>query len=96
MKKTKPTRKPGLTKEIRAERLRWYLNYKNWTLEDWIKVIWIDETAVVVGYRRKGYRVWRTLVERYLRSCTCKRWKGFTEFIFWASYYYNFKGPCHI
>ena len=35
-------------------------------------------------------------MERYLRSCTRERWKGFTEFIFWASYYYDFKGPCHI
>jgi len=59
-------------------------------------VIWTDETAVVVGYRRRGYRVWRTLVERYLRSYTRKRWKGFTEFIFWAFYYYDFKGFCHI
>jgi len=57
MKKIKPTYKPGLTKEMRVERLRWYLDYKDWTLEDWIKVIWIDETAVVVSYRRRGYRV---------------------------------------
>jgi len=61
-----------------------------------MKVIWTDETAVVVGYRRGGYRVWRTLVERYLRSCTRERWKGFTEFMFWASYCYDFKGPCYI
>jgi len=33
-KKTKPTRKPGLTKKIRAKRLQWCLDYKDWTLED--------------------------------------------------------------
>ena len=59
-------------------------------------MIWTDETAVVVGHRRGGYQVWRTSVERYLRSCTRERWKGFTEFMFWASYCYDFKGPCHI
>jgi transposase len=32
--KTKPTRKPGLTKKMRAERLKWCLDHKDWTLED--------------------------------------------------------------
>ena len=96
IKKMKPTRKPRLTKEMRAEKLKWCLNYKDQTLKDQIKVIQTNETAVVVGYRRRGYRVWRTLVERHLRSCTRERQKGFTEFMFQASYCYDFKGPCHI
>ena len=32
--KTKPTRKPRLTKKIKKERLKWCRAYKNWTLED--------------------------------------------------------------
>jgi hypothetical protein len=39
MKKTKPTRKPGLTEKIRRERLQFCLRYKDWTLEDWKRVI---------------------------------------------------------
>ena len=33
-RKTKPTRKPGLTKQMKEERLKWCLEYKDWTLED--------------------------------------------------------------
>ncbi|KAI1683962.1 HTH-Tnp-Tc3-2 domain containing protein [Pyrenophora tritici-repentis] len=32
--KTKPTRKPRLTKKMRQERLDWCLAYKDWTLND--------------------------------------------------------------
>jgi transposase len=49
-RKTKPTRKPGLTKQMREDRLRWCLKYKDWTLEDWKNVIWLDETSVVLLY----------------------------------------------
>jgi transposase len=56
-KKTKPTRKPGLTKKMRDERLAWCREHEDWTLEDWKNVIWTDETAVVILHRRGGYRV---------------------------------------
>ena len=46
--KTKPTRKPGLTNKMKMERLKWCLDHKDWTLEDWENVIWTDETAVVL------------------------------------------------
>jgi transposase len=94
--KTKPTRKPGLDAKAKAARLRFCLRYRHWTLEDWKKVIWTDETAVVCGFRRGGYRVWRTSEERYNKSCIRPRWKGYTEFQFWGSFTWDRKGPCHI
>jgi len=54
-KKTKPTRKPGLTKKMKEARLQWYLAHQNWTLEDWKAVIWLDETAVVLFHRCGSY-----------------------------------------
>jgi transposase len=72
-KKTKPTRKPGLTKRMRAERLAWALAHQDWTIEDWKCVIFSDETSVVIGHRRGGYRVWRTKAERFLKSCIRER-----------------------
>ena len=33
-RKTKPTRKPRLTKKMRAERLAWCLVHEHWTIED--------------------------------------------------------------
>jgi transposase len=94
-KKTKPTRKPGLTKKMRAERLQWCLAHQHWTLEDWKRVIWSDETSVVPLHRRGGYRIWRTKDERFVRSAIRERWKGYSEFMFWGCFSYDKKGPCH-
>jgi hypothetical protein len=57
MRKTKPTRKPGLQKWMREERLQWCLDHQHWTLEDWKNVIWSDETSIVIGHRCGGYRI---------------------------------------
>jgi hypothetical protein len=54
LRKTKPTRKPGLTKKMRAERLAWCLAHEHWTLEDWKNVIFSDETSVILLHRRGG------------------------------------------
>lgn len=94
--KTKPTRKPGLTKAMRADRLKFALDHKDWTLEDWKDVIWSDETSVLLGHRRGGYRVWRKSNEAFVKSCIRERWKGFMEFMFWGCFSYDKKGPCHI
>lgn len=94
-RKTKPTRKPGLTQRMRKERLQWCLDRRHWTLEDWKKVIWSDETSVVLLHRRGGYRIWRTVEEKLQKSCIRERWKGSSEFMFWGSFSYEKKGPCH-
>jgi len=38
-RKTKPTRKPGLTKDMRTARYLFAQRYQQWTLEDWKSVI---------------------------------------------------------
>ena len=95
LRKTKPTRKPGLTKKMRAERLAWCLAHEHWTLDDWKNVIFSDETSVILLHRRGGYRVWRSKDEAFLRLCIRERWKGSSEFMFWGCFTYDKKGPCH-
>ena len=63
-RKTKPTRKPGLTPAIKEARYQFALRYRNWTIEDWKAVIWSDETGVVLGHRRGGYKLWRLAKEK--------------------------------
>lgn len=94
-RKTKPTRKPGLTARMRKERLDWCLERRHWTLEDWKAVIWTDETSIVLLHRRGGYRLWRQPEEKVQKSCIRERWKGSSEFMFWGSFSYDEKGPCH-
>jgi transposase len=92
----KPTRKPGLTKAMRKARLEFALAHEHWTLEDWKKVIWSDETSVVLGSRRGGIRLWRKSGEAFEESCIRRRWKGYSEFMFWGCFTWDSKGPCHI
>ncbi|KAJ3475474.1 hypothetical protein NLG97_g9447 [Lecanicillium saksenae] len=94
-RKTKPTRKPGLTKRMRDDRLKWCQEHLNWSLEDWKKVIWSDKTSVVLLHQRGGYRIWRQPKEAFSRSYIHERWKGASEFIFWGCFSYDKKGPSH-
>ncbi|KAL2128636.1 hypothetical protein VTI74DRAFT_8909 [Chaetomium olivicolor] len=75
MKKSKPTRKPGLTKKMRRDRFEFCLLHQHWTLEDWKRGIWSDETSVILNHRRGGYRVWRIPQEKFVKSVICERWK---------------------
>lgn len=92
-KKSKPTKKPGLTPAMKNRRFEWCKEHEHWTLEDWKNVIWTDETSVLLNSRKGGYRVWRTSKERFDKTCVRPRWKGFSEFMFWGSFSYDSKGP---
>ena len=54
--KTKPTRVPELSKDVRLARYFIAEQYRHWTLDDWKSVIWTDKTSVVLGHLRDGYR----------------------------------------
>ena len=95
-KSCKQTVKPGLSIDMQKKRLTWCLLYKDWTLEDWKNVIFTDETSVQMGGVRGKRRVWRTPEEAYHKHIIKRRYKGFKEFMFWAAFSYDKKGPCHI
>ena len=95
-KKTKPTRKPGLTEDMKKARLEFCRRYVDKPDEWWHSIVWTDETSIILGHRRGGYRVWRKSRERVVRSCIQPRWKGYSKFMFWGSFTYHEKGPCHV
>jgi len=41
--------KPGLHDVNVTAQLEWAMHYKDWTVEDWKKVIWSDESSIWVG-----------------------------------------------
>jgi hypothetical protein len=53
----KRTVKPSLTEEQKAAHLQWCLIYKDWTIEDWKKVIFSDETSVQLRGVRSRRRI---------------------------------------
>ena len=81
---------------MKEARYQFALRYKDWTVDDWKKVIWTDETSCVLGSRRGNVRVWRTPDEKYHMTCAKRRFKGYKEFMFWGCFSYDCKGPCHV
>jgi hypothetical protein len=92
----KRTIKPGLNKDQKKARLDWCLAHKDWTLEDWKNVIFTDETSVQKGGVRGRWRVWRLPKETHHPHVITRRWKGFSEFMWWSAFSYDCKGPYHI
>lgn len=45
----KPRRKPLLNEKHRRQRLAWAKKYRDWTVDDWTKVIWSDESNINVS-----------------------------------------------
>lgn len=62
-------KKPLLRKANVKKRLKWARKHKNWTVEDWKKVLWSDESKFeVFGSKRRIY-VRRHVNEKYLPEC---------------------------
>jgi len=91
----KHTTKPVLNKAQRLVRLEFALSHSHWTLEDWKKVVWSDETSVVLGQIRGKRRIWRLPKERYDKHVTKRRHKGYKSFMFWACFSWYMRGPCY-
>lgn len=87
--------KPGLNKAQRMRRLEFAISVRDWTIEDWKKVVWSDETSVVLGAVRGKRRLWRRVWEKNNPHCKFVRWKGNMSFMFWACYTWAEKGPCY-
>ena len=69
----KRTVKLGLSNKMKKARLKWCLDYKDWTLEDWKNVIFLDETSVQLGGVRGRRRIWRKKDKTYYPHCVTRR-----------------------
>lgn len=63
-----PAVKPLLTREHRVQRLNFARNHQHWTVNDWKKVLFSDETRVSLKGPDGRERVWRRTGERFA-SC---------------------------
>jgi hypothetical protein len=92
----KETVKPGFIEAMKEARLVFCKAYKHWTLEDWKKIIWTDETSVILGHCCGKYRVWRQRYERHMKTVICSQFKRASEFMFWGAFSWDYKSPFHI
>jgi len=86
--------KPGLTADHIRKRLEWAEKYKDWTIEDWKKVIWSDECSVWIGVNPRRQWVIRPPGERLNRKYVKKTFKGaHVKVMVWACFTGDRLGP---
>ncbi|CAF3067452.1 unnamed protein product, partial [Rotaria sp. Silwood2] len=61
--------KPFLNKENRKARLQWCLEHSNWTVDEWKKVLFSDESTFYVIKRKSETKIWRTKDEQWKEGC---------------------------
>src|SRR5690606_29254541 len=90
----KAAKKPFLHPINIDERLEWCLEHANWTTEDFKKVIWSDESTVVLGQLVEDVYVWRREGERYKKECIVGTMKsGRISVMIWGCFIGNQLGP---
>jgi len=87
-------RKPFITPRNMKRRLEWCIAHQNWTVEDWRKVIWSDESPFVLRYSGKK-KVWRRHNERYNQMCTIGTIKHDKKVMVWGAFAANGVGILH-
>lgn len=80
-----PRKKPYLNKKQRQKRLDWALAHRDWTEEDWARVIWSDESKVSI-FGSDGVKfVRRRPGEDLLPECTTVTMKHPVSVMLWGS-----------
>ena len=87
-------KKPGLSVENVAKRLASAEKYKNWTVEDWKKVIWSDESSIWIGVSPRRQWVIRPKGERFNSRYVKKTFKSAqVKVMIWACFTGERLGP---
>ena len=89
----KAVRKPFVTPKQAKRRLEWAKAYKNWTEQEWLNVIWSDETSIEVG-KGRSKRVHGLSTEKYHRDCVQGTVKsGRINRMYWGCFSGAIPGP---
>ncbi|GBL97579.1 hypothetical protein AVEN_49100-1 [Araneus ventricosus] len=65
-----PTRVPLLNKCYRQLRLQWAREHRDWTMDEWKRVAWSDESRFLIHHVDGHVRVRRLPGEQLLPYCT--------------------------
>jgi len=68
--------KPGLHAKNVAKRLEWVMKHKDLTVEDWKRIIWLDESSICIGVNPRCQWVIRPSDERLNRKYIKKIFKS--------------------
>jgi len=86
--------KPFINDKQQAKRLRWAKDHIRWTMTDWERIIWTDESSVEIGKESRECTVWRRPGERYNKECLVPTFKsGRQSIMVWGCISYGRRGP---
>jgi DDE superfamily endonuclease len=87
-------RRPFLKIVDRTRRLAYALKYRHWTVEDWKRIIWTDESSFHVGARRGSVDwIWRTVEEEFHADCINFKKRESMGTMFWGCFRWGKMGP---
>lgn len=78
-------RKPFISARNRLRRVAWATMHLNWTVEQWRRVLWSDESPFVLSYNGR-VRVWRMHNERYSIRCLRGTLKHDVKIMVWGAF----------
>lgn len=85
-------KKPFISETNRRHRLQFAREHLHWTVQDWLQVLWSDETWAGSGIA-SGQYVWCEDGEVWDDDCVISRYQKKRKWMFWGSFYGNRKGP---
>jgi len=86
-------RKPFISPENMVKRLAWAQEHAHWTVQDWKKVLWTDESTFSQFQQSRTSRVWREPSEEWLPACVSATVKHSPSRMFWGCFSAQGLGP---
>ncbi len=81
----KSATKPLLKQKHRQKHLTWAKEKKNWTVAQWSKVLFSDESKFCISFGNQGHRVWRKRGEAQNPCCLMSSVKFPQSVMIWAA-----------
>jgi len=87
-------RKPSVSEKNRKIRLNWARERRLWTIDNWKKVVWSDESRFTMFQNDGKIRVWRLVEEKYNINCLVPTMKhGGGGIMMWGCFSWFGLGP---
>lgn len=80
-------KKPFINEDQRKRRLTFARDHQHWTINNWKKVIWTNESSFEIGKQYQQVMVWRTTREKVKSSCLVPTFKsGRSSIMVWGAF----------